>query len=105
METIDLSKLIIFEFEWDRGNKDKNWLKHGVSIKECEDIFYNRPLFFLKDKKHSKKEKRLVAFGITDKRRQLTVVFVIRNKKIRIISTRDQSKRERRFYEQNKTNT
>jgi len=31
-------------FEWDKGNIDKNWLKHEVNPTECEQIFFNQPL-------------------------------------------------------------
>jgi len=34
-------------FEWDEGNKDKNWIKHKVSNSECEEIFFNQPLIAL----------------------------------------------------------
>ena len=27
-------------FNWDKGNIDKNWLKHKVSPSECEQIFF-----------------------------------------------------------------
>ncbi|MEI7988674.1 MAG: BrnT family toxin [Chloroflexota bacterium] len=27
-------------FEWDEGNSDKNFLKHGVSDSECEKVFF-----------------------------------------------------------------
>lgn len=33
---IDLTK--IEEFDWDEGNFNKNWIKHGVDNKECEEI-------------------------------------------------------------------
>jgi uncharacterized DUF497 family protein len=28
-------------FEWDEGNSTKNWLKHGITISECEEVFMN----------------------------------------------------------------
>lgn len=31
-------------FEWDAGNNNKNWRKHGVSREEAEQVFSNRPL-------------------------------------------------------------
>ena len=33
-----------FGFDWDKGNVDKNWLKHKVSPSECEQIFFQPPL-------------------------------------------------------------
>jgi len=91
-------KIKIDGFEWDEWNKDKNWTKHKVNIKECEDIFYNNPIFF-QDTRHSQKESRFVAYGISDTGRKLTIIFTIRKKLIRVISARDQNKRERSIYE------
>lgn len=86
------------EFEWDEGNKTKNVVKHGVRNKESEQIFFNNPTIF-EDKKHSKiQETRLYAYGTTDKGRLLTVVFTIRNKRIRVVSARPMGKRERKDY-------
>ena len=82
-------------FEWDKGNKDKNWLKHGVSNSECEEIFFNQPLIIGYDGKHSQTEKRFYALGHTDLGRRLFVVFIVRENRIRIISARDMSKKER----------
>lgn len=87
------------EFDWDEGNKDKNWKKHKVHYKESEEIFFNRPIHIYKDNKHSGIEQRFTAFGKTNKNRLLYITFTIRNSTIRIISTRDQSKKERKLYE------
>lgn len=87
-------------FQWDRGNKDKNLLKHNVENWECEQIFFNKPLIILDDAKHSISEKRWVAFGKTDAERFLVVIFTERNNLIRIISARGMNKRERKFYEE-----
>ncbi len=85
-------------FEWDEGNIDKNRIKHRVSNVECEQIFFNRPLMVHDDEKHSADEKRFYVLGHTDPGRLLFVVFTIRNRKIRIISARDMSRKEREIY-------
>ncbi len=85
-------------FEWDKGNIDKNWIKHKVSSSECEQIFFNRPLLIQDDILHSESEERYYALGKTDINRFLFVVFTIRNNIIRVISTRDMSRKERRMY-------
>lgn len=84
--------------EWDDGNINKNWLKHKVSPAECEQIFFNRPLVIQGDIKHSKAEKRFYALGRTDSKRTLFIAFTVRNKRIRIISARDMSRKEREVY-------
>ena len=88
-------------FQWDKGNFDKNFKKHRVRNKETEEIFEDKNLKILKDLKHSQKEERFFAYGITKKKRKLHIVFTIRDREqqLRIISARDMSKRERRYYE------
>lgn len=93
-------------FEWNKGNINKNLKKHNVTDKETEEVFGNKPLKIFKDIKHSEKEQRFVAYGITDFDRSLTIVFTIREEKIRVISARNQNKKERRIYEEKiKTNS
>ena len=86
-------------FQWDSGNLDKNRKKHGVSRFECEQIFFNEPLLIHEDIKHSQEEKRLPALGKTDAGRMIFAIFTLRHHLIRIISARDMSKKERKFYE------
>ncbi len=87
-------------FQWDRGNIDKNLIKHNVENWECEQVFFNRPLLVLDDPKHSVAEKRWAAFGKTEADRFLIVIFAKRNNLIRIISARDMNKRERKYYDE-----
>lgn len=85
-------------FQWDAGNKDKNWIKHRVTNTECEEIFFNQPLIVKDDIKHSNSEARFYALGHTDLGRNLFIVFTIRDKKIRIISARDMNRKEKEIY-------
>jgi len=87
------------EFIWDKGNRDKNWIKHKVTDRECEEVFFDEKKKIYKDKIHSVSEERFILLGKTKRERLLFVVFTIRNKKIRIISARDINKKERRIYE------
>lgn len=87
-----------FSFDWDEGNVEKNWKRHKVHYKEAEEVFFNRPLKIFEDIKHSQKEERFVGLGITNRDRKLNLVFNIRNNRIRVISARDQSKKERGLY-------
>jgi len=88
-------------FQWDEGNADKNRVTHHVENWECEQVFFNAPLFILGDLKHSAKEERWAAFGQADEGRLLLVIFTERGNLIRIISARDMNRRERKFYEEN----
>lgn len=85
-------------FDWDKGNIEKNWEKHRVSYIECEEAFFNQPLLLQEDEGHSKVEARCYALGITNDGRHLFIVFTIRQNKIRVISARDMSRKERRIY-------
>lgn len=85
-------------FEWDDGNIDKNWERHGVSDPECEEVFLNRPLVVRHDPAHSGEERRFHALGQTDKGRYLFIAFTVRQQLIRVISAREMTRRERRFY-------
>jgi uncharacterized DUF497 family protein len=96
---IDLTR--ITNFDWDKGNARKND-KHGVSMAEAEQVFFNEPLLLIADMKHSQGEPRFHALGQTDGGRTLHVTFTLRNsgEKIRVISARDMHKKERAIYEQ-----
>jgi len=95
---IDFS--LVTGFDWDEGNRDKNWKKHQVSNSECEEVFFNLPLMLQPDEAHSQSEARYYVLGQTSAGRRLFIVFTIREKRIRVISARDMSKRERMIYEQ-----
>lgn len=92
----DFSK--IDGFEWDKGNLE-HIRKHNVDYKECEEIFVNKSIILFDDEEHSDKEERLGALGKTDKGRKLAIFFTLRNNKIRVISARDQGKKDRLNYE------
>jgi len=87
-------------FNWDEGNTRKNE-KHGVSMAEAEQVFFNAPLLLLEDATHSHREPRFHALGQTDDRRLLHVTFTLRyvEEKIRVISARDMHRKERAIYE------
>jgi len=88
------------EFIWDKGNKDKNWRKHGVIDTECEQVFFDKEKKTFKDKLHSKNEERFRVIGETRQGRRLFVVFATRKNKIRVISARDINKKEVKLYEE-----
>ncbi|MBO9588737.1 BrnT family toxin [Devosia sp.] len=94
---------VITGFEWDDGNTRKSADKHSVSQAEAEQMFFNQPLLTLIDHLHSVDEIRIHALGHTDDGRSLHVTFTLRQDetKIRVISARDMSRKERAYYEQN----
>ena len=96
---IDLSQ--ITGFNWDDGNARKKE-KHGVSMAEAEQVFFNAPLLLLEDSAHSQQEPRVHALGKTDEGRMLHIAFTLRQTGllIRVISARDMHRKERAVYEQ-----
>ena len=72
---VDLSK--VNGFNWDDGNARKNE-KHGVSMAEAEQVFFNAPLLLLEDATHSQQEPRLHALGKTDDGRTLHLTLTLR---------------------------
>ena len=89
-------------FEWDAGNARKSTDKHGVSQTEAEQVFFNEPLLVVEDLRHSVLEPRFHALGRTDEGRPLHVTFTLRGDatRIRVISARDMSRKERVRYAQ-----
>lgn len=92
----DLKK--IDGFDWDTGNISKNFLKHGVTNIEIEEIFFDKFLLIYPNVKHSDSELRFYCLGKTFLDRSLFVSFTIRSNLIRPISARDMSKKEREIY-------
>ncbi|HCG77448.1 MAG: hypothetical protein COZ37_05810 [bacterium (Candidatus Ratteibacteria) CG_4_10_14_3_um_filter_41_18] len=96
---MNLDKLQPEGFDWDKWNVEKNVIKHKVSPDESEEVFFNNPLVEKIPTTKEQREQRYYALGITDKGRNLTIIFTIRRKKIRVISARDMSRKERGHYE------
>jgi uncharacterized DUF497 family protein len=96
---IDPSKVL--GFEWDEGNARKNE-RHGVSMAEAEQVFFNSSLLVLPDPSHSEAEPRFHALGKTNEGRRLHISFTLRDggQFIRVISARDMHRKERVIYEQ-----
>ena len=97
MYMLDLRK--VFGFEWDEGNIEKSYEKHGVSMRESEELFTDEDVLFIEDVKHSQEEKRFIAIGKIAEGTVLFCAFTVRGNTIRIISSRKANKRERRQYE------
>jgi len=97
MRIDDPDKDKIEGFEWDKGNSEKNWVKHKVSAAECEQVFLNEPLI-MPNLAHSQMEERFVARGHTDNDRLLFISFTLRGRFVRVVSARDMNRKERAWY-------
>lgn len=89
------------EFEWDNHNIG-HVRKHKVEPGECEQAFFNVPFIVKTDFIHSHSEERYFVLGKTNINRILVVIFTIRKIRIRVITARDASKKERTIYETQK---
>lgn len=92
---------LIEGFDWDDGNARKSLDKHGVTQAEAEQVFAGEPLI-ARDAGHSETEARFNALGETVDGRPLHVTFTLRanDRKIRVVSARDMSRKERAIYGQ-----
>lgn len=92
----------IVGFEWDEGNARKSEEKHAVSQAEAEQVFFNEPLLIADDVLHSQEELRFHALGKTDNGRLMHLTFTLRQAgtRIRVISARTMSRKERAHYEE-----
>jgi uncharacterized DUF497 family protein len=90
-----------FSFQCDEGNSSKNSLKHGLEREEIESVFYLKQAIPLGEQVRPQfKELRLCVVGPSSRDRMISVVFTLREKKIRAISSRVASKKERKIYEE-----
>lgn len=91
-------------FDWDLWNVQKNEIKHGVSALEAESCFYDEKHKIYKDEVHSTAgEKRYILYGHSLEGRILMIGFTVRKKKIRVITARSASRKERKVYEEQKS--
>lgn len=88
------------EFEWDAKKSTKNFRKHEVSFQEAATIFGDPLAITFDDPDHSLDETRHISFGLSMNNRLLVVSHTQRDEKIRIISARLMSRKERKIYEE-----
>ena len=88
------------QFAWDPGKAAANLRKHGVAFEDASTVFRNPLAKVLPDPTHSEQEQRSLILGHSAGGRLLLVVFTETEERIRIISARDASARERREYEE-----
>jgi len=74
----------ISTFEWDENKNKTNQKKHGISFEDAQLAFFDSRRIVARDLEHSQSEERYYCFGKVDEN-VVTVRFVYRNNKIRII--------------------
>jgi uncharacterized DUF497 family protein len=89
------------EFEWDQGKDRTNQDKHGVTFAEAATVFGDPLELTISDPDHSAGEYRFISIGRSGLGHLLVVCYTERqNNRIRIISARNATRSEQKFYEQ-----
>lgn len=86
-------------FEWDPDKADLNLERHGVGFPEAITVFGNPFEVTVSDPDHSERERRFLSLGTSEAGRLPVVAYTERGTRIRIISARETTARERTAYE------
>jgi uncharacterized DUF497 family protein len=86
------------QFEWNEEKAKENLRKHRVSFEEAKTVFNDPLSMVFPDPDHSGAEQRFVNVGWSSRHRVLVVVHTERNDRIRIVSCRRATIRERNAY-------
>jgi len=87
------------EFDWDDDKAEINIVRHGISFLEAASVFDDDLSITFLDPDHSIDEERLIIIGHSNRGRLLFVSHTDRNRRPRIISAREVTRRERKVYE------
>lgn len=88
------------EIEWDPRKALTNKKKHGIQFEEAASVFGDPMAITFSDPDHSVGEYRFITFGMSLTQRMLVVSHTDRNGRIRIISARKMTLKEKRIYEE-----
>lgn len=88
------------QFEWDPNKADANLAKHGVSFEEALTVFADPLARIFDDKQHSEQERREIIIGHSVGQHLLLVCFVEVDRRVRLLSARRTTRREREDYEE-----
>lgn len=87
------------ELTWDPAKAASNLAKHGVRFADAETVLYDPDALTVEDA-DAEGERRYASIGTDAMGRILVVVYSYRGNRIRLISARRASKKERRSYEE-----
>lgn len=89
--------MYIRSFDWDERNA-RHIAKHGASVSEVEEA-----ILFCKPVCQRGKQGKYVGYAVTEDGRYLFIVFGVRGSgRIRVITARDMTEKERRYYRRRK---
>jgi len=87
------------DYEWDLGKGRRNFEKHGVDFADAALALDDAMALTIRDP-DSDSEERFITLGADPFGRLLAVAFTWREERVRIISARQATRRERRSYEE-----
>jgi uncharacterized DUF497 family protein len=87
------------QFEWDKEKAASNLKKHDVSFDEAETVWNDYFYVDLFDDEHSIEENRFLIIGESKEKRLLIISYTERENRVRIISARELTVKERKDYE------
>ena len=90
------------KFEWHGTKAAANMRKHGVSFDEAATVFADTLSHVFPDQDHSDDETRFLIIGMSEAGRVLVVSHTDRGERTRIISARETTRKELKFYEENR---
>jgi len=88
-------------FEWDPNKAEANLAKHEVSFEEAMTVFGDPLARIFPDKEHSVEELREIIIGHSAGHQLILVNFTGIDDRVRILSARKATRRERKDYEEN----
>ena len=88
------------KIEWDTNKNDVNVKKHHISFETAARVFLDENRLDYYDIVHSMNEDRYITIGLVEE--VIVVVYTLRKTRIRIISARLATRKERKlYYEEN----
>ncbi len=88
------------DFEWDSNKAVDNTRKHRVTFEDAATVFRDDLSITVPDPDHSTAKDRFITVGLSSQKKLLMVAHVERGDRIRIISARELTPREKRQYEE-----
>ena len=89
-------------YEWDPEKAKANLRTHRLSFEEAATVSLDPLAVTYPDPDHSEEEKREITIGQSGRRRVVFVSHIQRGDRIRIISARKATRRERKQHEEGK---
>lgn len=95
----------VYDFEWDAAKAVSNVSRHGVTFDQAATVFRDALALTVYDKAHSQSEERWFTLGLDVSGVLLAVAHTYQltestRVRVRVISAREATQRERRFYEE-----